>query len=183
LDTDLAGGELLAGDAAGEFFGDGRGDAGLAGVDGADGVEQLVDGHSLEQIGAGSCLECAVDVLVAVEGGEDDEAGGGRFGADAGDGVDAAELGELQVHEGDVGSEGAVEGDGFESVGGFADDLDAGHDLEERDETLADDVVVVDDQDANWRGGVGHTFVPFAGRIGASRVRVVPLPGELSRAI
>jgi hypothetical protein len=152
-DGELAGGKGLAAHAFGQLFGDGSGDAGLAGVDGLDGGGELFDGHALEEVGLSSGLQGAEDVLIAVEGGEDDEAGCGVFGADADDGVDAAESGELEVHEGDVGAEGAMEFDGFEAVAGFADDFDLGHDVEKSDEALTDDVVVVDDEDAD---GITH---------------------------
>ena len=36
-----------------------------------------------------------------------------------------------------------------EAVAGFADDFDLGHDVEQSDEALANDVVVVDDEDAD----------------------------------
>jgi hypothetical protein len=58
-------------------------------------VEQVVDGHSLEQISLGSCLKGAEDIFVAIEGGEDDKARSGAFGADSRDGRNASEFREL----------------------------------------------------------------------------------------
>lgn len=71
-----------------------------------------------------------------------------------------------------------MELDGFEAIAGLADDFDAGHDVEQSDETLADDVMVVDNENADMF--THYFFVPFSVRMGASSVMIVPLSGELS---
>ena len=81
--------------------------------------------------------------------------------ADFEDRVDSSQLGELQVHEGDVGLEGAVQVDRLEPVAGFAYHLDSGHDAQERDQTLPDDVVIVDDEEAD---GLIHVFLYLSRR-------------------
>ena len=45
---------------------------------------------------------------------------------------------------------------GVGAVAGGADDLHAVEDAEQGDETVADDLVVVDDDDAGWAGGLAH---------------------------
>jgi len=88
--------------------------------------------------------------VVAVVGGEDDEARGRELLADANDGGDTAKARELEVHEGDIGLQGAEEVDGFDAIAGLADDFDLRDGGEQSSESLTDYVVVLDDHDTDW---------------------------------
>ena len=63
----------------------------------------------LEQIGGCARFERAEDVLVALVHRQDDDAGVREFGSQSLDGLDAAHAGQLQVHDGDVGTEASEE--------------------------------------------------------------------------
>ena len=70
--------------------------------------------------------------------------------ADFLNGFDAAKDGQAEVHDGDVGSVLAVEIDTFATVGGFGYDLHVFDGIDEGDETLANYVVIVNDEDTDF---------------------------------
>ena len=123
-DTEFSRRELLPADSFGELFRYGCRDARFAAVYNADGGEQLFDRHTLQQVGLGSGLQRAKDVLIAVECGENDEAGSRIAGAQLRDDVRATKLWEAQIHQRNVWPQRVKAIDRFETVAGFADDLD-----------------------------------------------------------
>ncbi len=88
----------------------------------------------------------------------DDEAGLRRFHANALDDLDAGEARHAKVDEGYVGLELAELGDGFDPVSGFADDLDALYDIEERNQSLAHHMMIFYNENAY--GFRASTFFP-----------------------
>ena len=132
--------------------GDGGREQGLARVHGVDAGHEHLGLHVLEQEPAGACLERVVDVVVHVEGGQHDD-----LGRDTG--VDGELLGRLDpvdarhpdVHQDDVGREVAGPGHGLLAVGGLADHVEVGLDLEDHPEAAPDQRLVVGDQDLSWR--------------------------------
>jgi hypothetical protein len=55
----------------------------------------------------------------------------------------------LQIHQRDVWAQRSIKLDRLEAVAGFAYDLNIGHDVEQSDKTLPDDMMVIDYKDAN----------------------------------
>ncbi len=80
--------------------------------------------------------------------------------ADAADGLDAGDARKLQIHEGDVGTQRAVEFDCLGPSAARRDDFNVGHDVEKSDKALPYDVVVVDNEDANW---ISHRYAVLSG--------------------
>ena len=86
---------------------------GVACRDDADGGGELLGADVLEEEAAGAGPQGLVDVLVEVEGGEDEDVGGRRRCSEPAGGLDAVELGHADVHEDDVGLVLAGAGDRF----------------------------------------------------------------------
>jgi hypothetical protein len=105
-----------------------------------------------ESGGAGTDGLC--DVLVGLEGGEDQDAGVGQggVGADGGGGGEAVGVRHADVHEDDGGVVGAGEGDGLVPVGRFGDHRHVGGGVDEHSEGLAQECLVVGEQDADGHG-------------------------------
>ncbi len=126
-------------------------------------------------------MQGGVDVLVLVEGGEDDDAGGRRTGGDPAGGLDAVEHGHPDVHHHDVGAQFLGEADGLGAVPGLADHLQV---LGLGDDHLQggpDEGLVVGEEDADGRDGgdggdggrgrgrAGHRADPVSGRRAVTR--------------
>src|SRR5215207_3677674 len=103
--------------------GDVRGNASSARMDltnaGSDGIAHDV----LEEIAPRSGRECAMNVRVAVPGGQRNDPGVGKLTRDRSDGVDPAHDGHAEVHERDVRSVLAESLDGLASVHRLDDQL------------------------------------------------------------
>ena len=85
-----------------EVSGDLRGNSFFPGMHLANNFYQFLRRHAFEDVSAGSCLEGSLNLNVAGEGGQNDNAGVGEFGADGDHGIDAAHVGQPQVHERDI---------------------------------------------------------------------------------
>ena len=96
-DLALAGAEVAVGQAAGEGGGDGWREEAAAGVHAAEGVDEVLVGHALDEVAHGSGGEGLVDIFVAFVGGDDDDAGAwGERCADFADGGDSAFVGQAR---------------------------------------------------------------------------------------
>jgi hypothetical protein len=126
--------------------GDGGGEEGVAGGDDADGVGELLGADVLDQEAAGAGLHGLVDVLVEVEGGEDEDACGAFVVQESACGLESVELGHADVHEDHVGCEFAGAFEGLESVGRFADDFDVLLGFEDHAKAAAHERLVVGDE-------------------------------------
>jgi len=118
----------------------------VAARDGADGVDELLGLGVLEEEPARAGLEPGEDVVVAVEGREDDDLRQVRLD-DAPGGLDAVEHRHLHVHEHDVGAQLGGAPHGLGTVGGLADHLEVVLHREDEGEPGADELLVVDEQD------------------------------------
>src|SRR5581483_850366 len=98
---------------------------------------------------AGTDSECLVDVLVEVEGGQNQDSCTVVLGEDASGRLEPVQLGHADVHEDDGGAVARRLLDGFETVARFGDDLDVLFFGEENAEAGADHRLVVGDEDAD----------------------------------
>jgi hypothetical protein len=134
-----------------EAAGDARRDDGVAGVDRPDGGDQLLRRRILQEERAGARPQRLDDVLVEVEGGEDDDAG--HVAVALGDGtprrLDAVELRHADVHQDDVGAGGLDQPQRLLAVARFADDRHVVLGLDDHSEPRAHEGLVVDDEDAD----------------------------------
>ncbi len=113
-------------------------------------LERPCDGVAvgvLRQVAEGAGRESTCDGLVVGIRGEHDDLRSRMSVADGGRGGDAVETRHPQIHEDDVRVGGRRQLDGFLPVGGRSHDLDPGHEPEQGDEAVADDGLVVGDDD------------------------------------
>src|SRR6202020_2290943 len=120
------------------------GQDGVAGRDGADGGDQVGGLGVLEQEAAGAGSQAGVDVVVEVEGGQDQHLGRQPGGHDVASRLDAVVAGHPDVHEHHVGTQRGAHGDGGGPVGGLADHLDVVFGVEHQAATHPDERMVVD---------------------------------------
>jgi hypothetical protein len=125
-----------------------------AGKDGADGVDELAGGVDFEDVPGDAGLEGFVDEVGFGVGGQDDDFDVGVGCVDGAGQIDAAEAGHLDIGDDDVGLElfGGLAG-GVAGVG-LADDFEVGLLLEEEAEAVADDLMVVNQEDSGAHFGV-----------------------------
>ncbi len=126
---------------------DARGDHRVAAGDRPDRGQQVGRLRVLEQEAAGAGAQRRVDVLVEVEGREDDDPGVAAGGDDPARGLDAVELGHAHVHQRHVRPQRLRLGDRLEPVGGLAGDVQVGLTLDHHAERHPHQLLVVDQQD------------------------------------
>jgi len=85
-----------------------------------DDVEKFFWSHIFQDVGTSAGFESALDFDIAFEGGQDDNASLGEFGANVFDGIDATLVGKAQIHEGDIREEFAKLSEAFLGTGGLA---------------------------------------------------------------
>ena len=141
-------------------------------VDEADGGLELARRHVLQEVAGGAGPHGLDHLVVAGEAGEHDHPGPVAGGPDAADGVDAPAPGHDEVEEDDVRGEPQCLGHRLIAVGGLADDVQAGTGGEVGAQPLADDRVVVDDQEPDGRCP-SHSLGPVSQR--------APRPGRSCR--
>jgi hypothetical protein len=124
--------------------GDGGSEHGVALTGAEHGLSELFRRQVLEQEPARACPQGQVDVLIQVEGREDDDPGGREagIGEDKAGRLDAVQIGHADVHEDDIRDEPLCERDGLGSAAGLADDLDAGLTLKDEPESSPDHEIV-----------------------------------------
>jgi len=141
--------------------GDARGDQGVPVGGCVDGLRQQGRAGVFEQKAPGTSLQRAAHVLVEIERGDHDhrqrvlDAGAGELAG----GFDPVDLGHADVEQAHVWAQCAGQRHCFPTVGGFADDLDAGLDVEDHGQSGTDDVLVVGDEHADR-----HVVAPLLGR-------------------
>ena len=118
----------------------------------------------LQDVARRAGLEGRGDLLLLDEGGHGHDLGLGPLGLDPADRGDAVHVRHQQVHQDDVRLEAAGHRHALGAVGGLADDLDVGLEVEEDPQPHPDDRMVVDDEHADGGGSV--TVTPGAGRYG-----------------
>src|SRR5690349_20774392 len=128
----------------------------FAGRDGPDGADDVRGWRVFEQEAAGAGPQGTQDVVVGVEGREDDDLGRALAAAHDFGGRQAVHSRHANVHQHDAG---LVFGDGafdLAAVGGLADDLNVTGARQQHAEPGADQCVVVDDQHADPLAHDGH---------------------------
>ena len=142
-----------------------------------DRLDQQLGPAVLQQEAACAGLQRAVDVLVEVEGRDDDD--GDRIGdVGAGElprGLDAVDLGHADVEQAHVGPQSSCQRDRLAPVGRVPDDLDIRLRVEDHRQAGADELLVVGDEHADdhcppARGRTAETVQPLPGPGPASRV-------------
>ena len=107
----------MLGKAAGNL----RGNAFLTGMDLPDHVEHLLGRHALQQVSTSPRLERPLHVDIAFECRQHDDARVGKLRSDGDHHVEAAEIREAEVHQSNVGSQGAKGLNPFPAVRGGPD--------------------------------------------------------------
>jgi hypothetical protein len=142
-----AGGEL-----ADEAGGGGRRKDGVAGGNGVDGGDQASGLGVFEQETTGAGPQPGVDVIVKVEGGQDQHFARQPGRHDVAGGLDAVVTGHPDVHEHHVGTQRGAHGDGGRPIGGLADHLEIVFGVEYQAEAHPDERMVVDQEHADHGG-------------------------------
>ena len=143
-----------------------RPEDGLTTGDAAQDRGDLVFIGVLEQVAACAGTHRGQQQLVVLEHREHDDADRRVGGGDAAGRLDPVELGHAQVHDDEIGGELIGELDDFVSVGGDGDDVDAVELADQMGEAVAEDGMVVGDDDTEVAG-------THAGNLTAI---VVPMP-------
>jgi hypothetical protein len=158
-DFDFARGEGFEFLALGEAIGDFGGDPFFAGGDGAEGRDELFAGGVFQDVALGAGVEGLVDVFIAVEGGEHDDAGGAVGEADFLRGLHAAFEGHAGIEQDEVGLVLAIHAHGLGAVGGLGDDFHVWLVVDDGGDAHADDVVVVGNEDTDFGMGFQDEWV------------------------
>ena len=120
---------------------------------------QFGAGRVLEQISGGPGLDRPDDVMVLVVGGEHDDADLRMLGGQAPDRRDAVEHRHAQVHEDDVGTVPADQGQRLPAVGGLGDHLQVRLGVEHAAQAVTDHRMVVGDEDPDAHVGTDTAIV------------------------
>jgi len=122
----------------------------LAGGDDADCVQELVRASVLEQEAARARAQSGVDVVVEIEGGENEHPRVGQASvcADEPGCFEPVEVRHADIHQHDVREEAAGEVDRFPAVGRFAGELQVVFGGDQGGEAASDGGLVVGDEDA-----------------------------------
>src|SRR5215472_16918513 len=162
----------------------------LAGVNLANRLEHLFWRHTLQQVSTGPRFQCPLHLHIALECRKDDDARVGKLRPDGYYHVEAADVRETEVHQGNVGSQRAKCFNPFSAVRGSPRQRHVGLRVDDRGDTLPNQCVVVDAQDSDAIG-VHHICPPsfpthrdhglsaFAASTGTATRTAVPTPGLL----
>jgi hypothetical protein len=123
-----------------------RVDEGLAAVDGANRVGELVKRDVLEQVAARTGADRLEEILFLVADRQHHDLGGRGDLFHLAGGLDAGDLRHPDVHEHDVGGDLAGDLHGLRAVGGLADKLKAGFPLQDHLKSPAEKGMVIRDQ-------------------------------------
>ncbi len=117
----------------------------------ADGCGQLIGLYIFEQVGDRAGAHGREDVFILVVRGDHDHLRFGSPFADVARGCNAVELtGHLEVHQDDVGLKLFNGGQGRFTGIGFGDHLDVGQRVQKGAHPLANDLVIIYEQDFDW---------------------------------
>ncbi len=95
----------------------------FAGMDSANGADHIRVHHLFQQISANSRFERAIDILIAVVGGQGDDLRVGEFAANLARGLNAVLIRQAQIHQRDIGPMLPVQADCVFACIGFGDQL------------------------------------------------------------
>jgi len=130
---------------------DGRAEETLAAGDGEDGFDEFGFEAILEDIAASAFADGAEDVAFVGVHAEHEDGDGGVEAMQLGEGFEAVEALHADVEEDEIGGILTSEFDGFGAGAGFGDDEEGGMGFEDAADALADEGVIVGEEDA-----VGH---------------------------
>ena len=153
--------------------GQSRGQECFAARDDADPVQQLAGLGVLDQEACGACAQCLDDVLVVVEGGEDEHVDAREVGVggDLAGRAQPVDAGHPDVHQHHVGVGLAGQVDRGGSVGGLTDHDHAGLGVDEYPEAAPHECFVVGDEHAD---GLGQSMA-------RAHVVIIAGPGSAAR--
>src|SRR4029079_5520578 len=143
---------------------DGRRKHGFAPERRSHGADERLARRVLEEVARRAGRDRGSDVAVGVEGREDEDPGRVADLGQLADRAGTVDLGHPEVHEDDVRPEPLGGGHRLAAIGRLADDLELRVAVEDAAEAVADDRVIVDDEQADrwhWRGQGAWT--PIAG--------------------
>src|ERR1700722_4095522 len=186
----LAVGTVLAGELPDQAAGDPRRDHGVADRDHADGGQDVLQGHVLDQEPAGPGPQRAVDVVIVVERGEHEHPGVRARRGDQLGGLNAVHARHADVHDDHIGAGVLGEPYRLDSRSGLAGHVDIGGPLDQPAQSGPDERLVVGEDDLDGhRAGTGTgsraaTWKPPPGRgpaeksppISAARSRMPVIP-------
>jgi hypothetical protein len=133
----------------------------LAYVDLPNHVEHFPGWRALQQVSTSPRLQCPPHIHITLECRKHDDAGVGRLRPDGGRQVEAAEIRETKVHQGNVGSQGAKGFNPFPAVRGGSSQRHVGLVVDDGADTLPDQRMVVDTQDSDTTCvGLSRSFLP-----------------------
>jgi hypothetical protein len=154
-DVDLARGESVIAHVLGELRRHLRRNALLSRVHLANHLHQLAGGHVLQEIAASTGLQSTLNLNVAFERCEHDDAGFRKFCADCNHRIDSAQVRESQVHERYVGAVVSMVLDRFGATAGLGYQHHIRLIVDYRRNPLPDKWMVIDTEDADL-GWLGH---------------------------
>ena len=147
-------------DALEDLLGDRRVEQRLAPPDRLQRGDEVPRADLLEQVAAGAGDDRREHGLLVGIAGQHHDAGVGQLRADLAAGLDARAVRQPDVHDDDVGLEPAGRLDRLGDRARLGDDLEPVAAVEQGDQALADDLVVVDHQQAIIAGRVAHVVLP-----------------------
>jgi hypothetical protein len=125
-------GLLSAGELLNETLGGARSEDGVPGCDRADGGDQVAGLGVFEQEAAGARTQPGVDVIIEVEGGQDQYLRRQPSGHEVAGGLDAVTAGHPDIHEHNVGMQRGAHGDGGRPVAGLTGHFDIGFGVQDQ---------------------------------------------------
>ncbi len=137
-----------------------RGDVLLSCMHSADHLYQLAAGHRLQHVAYGACLECATDLYISLEGRKHNDAGLRELGANGDHCINAADIGQPEVHERNVWPMLTETLYGLASVGRLGHQEHVGLIPDDGCDSFPHERMVVDAEDTNWCG-VAHLSPRF----------------------
>ena len=149
-----------------------------AGNDFMDGADEVGGAGILEYVAGGPAAEGLDDIgLVGVHR-EHDDPGVGRAFVDLANDLEAVEAGQAEIEQEDGGFELAGLFDSVEAVGNLAEDLQVLFLLQDRAQPLADDPVVVGQEQGDHCGPQGDAVGPPVQRRSRTRMAFLAVPSS-----
>src|SRR5215831_8300719 len=153
-DVELARRQARAAHSCCQAFGDGGRNAAEAGMHCSNCFEQFFRKHAFQQISAGTGLQGAVDVFVAVVGGQYDDPRGWKLLSNCNDRIDAAHAGHSKVHNRDIGAMLLEEINCLLAVSGFGDHSHIALRVDQGDQPAPYNIMVIDNEQLDFSGAI-----------------------------
>ena len=131
------------------------GDVFLSCMHSADHLYKLPTWHGLEHVACSACLKCATDLYISFKGREHNDAGICELGANGDHCIDAADIGQPEIHERNVWPMLTETLYGLTSIGCLSHQQHVRFIPDDGRDSFPHERMVVDAEDSNWRG-VAH---------------------------